>query len=46
MADETAITVGMPVFGADERPLGVVEAVDDEALTVGTLQIPVRRSGR
>ena len=40
MADETAITVGMPVFGTDERPLGVVEAVDDDALTVGTLQIP------
>jgi hypothetical protein len=40
MADKAEITVGMPVFGADKRPLGVVEAVDDEALTVGTLQIP------
>jgi len=40
MADPTEITIGMPVFGTDDRPLGVVEAVDDEALTVGTLQIP------
>jgi len=40
MADTSEITVGMPVFGTDERPLGVVEAVDDDALTVGTLQIP------
>jgi Domain of unknown function (DUF2382) len=40
MAELTEITVGMPVFGADEHPLGVVEAVDDTALTVGTLEIP------
>ena len=46
MADETAITVGMPVFGADERPLGVVEAVTDDVLTVGTLQIPHEAVGR
>jgi len=46
MADETAITVGMPVFGADERPLGVVEAVTDDVLTVGTLQIPREAVGR
>jgi stress response protein YsnF len=46
MADETAITVGMPVFGADERPLGVVEAVTNDVLTVGTLQIPREAVGR
>jgi hypothetical protein len=46
MADETAITVGMPVFGADERPLGVVEAVTDDVLTVGTLQIPREAVGQ
>lgn len=40
MADPTEITIGMPVFGSDDHPLGVVEAVDDTALTVGTLQIP------
>jgi len=40
MADEPEITVGMPVFGADERTLGAVEAVDGETLTVGTLEIP------
>ena len=27
MADESEIAVGMPVFGTDDRPLGVVEAV-------------------
>lgn len=46
MADETAIAVGMPVFGADERPLGVVEAVTNDVLTVGTLQIPREAVGR
>jgi stress response protein YsnF len=46
MADKTAITVGMPVFGADERPLGVVEAVTNDVLTVGTLQIPREAVGR
>jgi hypothetical protein len=46
MADDTAITVGMPVFGADERPLGVVEAVTNDVLTVGTLQIPREAVGR
>src|SRR4051794_33387067 len=46
MADETAITVGMPVFGADERPLGVVEAVTNDVLTVGTLQIPREAVGQ
>jgi hypothetical protein len=46
MADTSEITVGMPVFGTDERPLGVVEAVDDDALTVGTLQIPRSAIGR
>jgi hypothetical protein len=40
MADEPEITVGRPVFGADERTLGVVEAVDSDSLTVGTLEIP------
>jgi hypothetical protein len=40
MADRVEITVGMPVFGTDGYPLGLVEAVDDDALTVGTLQIP------
>src|SRR5262245_33192356 len=40
MAEHTEITVGMPVFGSDGHPLGVVEAVDAAALTVGTLQIP------
>ena len=45
MADRTAITVGMPVFGGDERPLGVVEAVGDDALTVGPLEIPRQAVG-
>jgi len=46
MADETEITVGKPVFGADDRPLGVVEAVTNDVLTVGTLQIPREAVGR
>jgi len=41
MVDMTAITVGMPVFGMDDRPAGVVEAVDDEVLIVGTHRIPL-----
>jgi hypothetical protein len=45
MADRTEITVGMPVFGSDERPLGVIEAVGDDALTVGTLEIPRQAVG-
>jgi len=46
MADQAEITVGMPVFGTDNRPLGVVEAVDEDAITVGTLQIPRAAVGR
>lgn len=44
--DTTEITVGMPVFGADERPLGMVEAVDDATLLVGALPIPRAAVGR
>jgi uncharacterized protein (TIGR02271 family) len=45
MTDRTEIAAGMPVFGSDERPLGVVEAVGDDALTVGTLEIPRQAVG-
>jgi len=40
MVDMAAITVGMPAFGMDNRPLGVVEATDNDVLTIGTHHFP------
>src|SRR5439155_26769394 len=40
MAAWADIAVGMPVIDTDGRPLGTVEAVGDDALTVGTTEIP------
>jgi len=38
--DLDTIAPGTPVFDADERPLGTVEAVEDQALRVGGRAIP------
>jgi len=40
MANMTGITVGMPVYGADEQPLGVIQAMRDDVLVVGSREIP------
>jgi hypothetical protein len=40
MADQSAIVVGLPVFGLDNQPPGVIESVDDTIVTVGGRTIP------